>query len=82
MKIYDWIEVHTYYDEGHSFYRCMQRFGFCRAAWHKAVKRGDIRPRPLGRPIAELLANGSSGPISKNASWAQAYLRIAASNAG
>lgn len=57
---YEWATVQAYYDEGNSFYACMRRFGFCRASWHKAVKRGEIRPRPLGRPLAELLASSNS----------------------
>jgi 5-methylcytosine-specific restriction endonuclease McrA len=57
---YNWEEVQAYYNQGHSFYQCMLRFGFCRGAWHKAVKRGEIRPRPLARPLEELLAKGGS----------------------
>lgn len=53
---YDWSEIQRYYDEGHSMYRCMQTFGFSRGAWHKAVKRGDFKARPHGRPLPELLA--------------------------
>jgi HNH endonuclease len=57
---YDWRLVQSYYDQGHSFYDCMSLFGFCRGAWHKAVRRGEIKPRPLGQPIDALLANGRS----------------------
>ena len=57
---YKWQIVQTYYDQGHSFYECMAVFKFCRGAWHKAVRRGEIKPRPLGRAIDELLLVGRS----------------------
>ncbi|MBV8531959.1 MAG: HNH endonuclease [Candidatus Eremiobacteraeota bacterium] len=57
---YNWAKVQRYYDEGHSFYDCMSRFGFCRASWHKATKRGEIKPRPLGQPLENLLLAGKS----------------------
>ena len=59
-KRYDWTEVQRYYDEGHSYYECRKRFGFCSAAWFKARARGEIKSRPLGRPLDELLARGKS----------------------
>ena len=34
----------------------MQRFGFSHQTWHAAKLRGDIRPRPTGMPIEELLS--------------------------
>src|SRR5579862_1718035 len=57
---HDWQAVQAYYDRGYSFYDCMQRFKFCRGAWHKAVQRGEVKPRPPAQPIDELLANGKS----------------------
>jgi hypothetical protein len=57
---HDWKMVQAYYDQGHSFYECMRVFNFCRGAWHKAKRRGEIKPRPLGRPITELLVVGKS----------------------
>ncbi len=59
-KIYDWTAVQAYYNEGHPLTECMRKFGFCRGAWHKAVKRRDMVPRPLGRPLEALLATGRS----------------------
>ena len=38
--------------------QCVNRFGFCRATWYEAVKRGDIVPRPVKIPIEELLVVG------------------------
>lgn len=57
---YDWNVIRAYYDQGSSFYECMRRFGFCRASWQKAVRRGDIAVRPLGRTLEEVLQNGKS----------------------
>ena len=57
---HDWSMVQSYYDEGCSMLACMQRFRFCRGAWHKAVKRGEIKPRRLGRSLSELCSVGRS----------------------
>lgn len=56
---YDWAEVQRAIDEeGLSMRRCLARFGFCRATWYEAVKRGDIAPKPTKIPIEELLVVG------------------------
>lgn len=55
---YDWEEIRTYYDAGHSMTVCMQRFGFSRNAWWDAIRRGAIRPRPRALPLEELLVAG------------------------
>jgi hypothetical protein len=57
---YDWSQVQRFYDEGHSITDCIERFGFCRGAWHKAIKRGEFKTRPLSRPLPELLATSKS----------------------
>ena len=57
---HDWTAVQVYYDQGYSFYACMEKFKFCRGAWHKAVRRGEMKPRPPGQPLDELLARGKS----------------------
>ena len=36
----------------------MQKFGFSADAWHKAVKRGMIVPRPVAKPIDAYLVVG------------------------
>jgi len=55
---YDWSAVQAYYDEGHSYRECRVHFGFCAAAWTKAVERGEILPRrSIGMPVEELLAD-------------------------
>jgi len=53
---YDWTEVQAYYDEGRSVRDCVERFGFSHQTWHAAKLRGDIRTRPHGMPIEELLS--------------------------
>jgi DNA-binding CsgD family transcriptional regulator len=58
-KRYDWGEVQRAIDtEDLSMRQCVNRFGFCRATWYDAVKRGDIVPRPVKIPIEELLVVG------------------------
>lgn len=53
---YDWTEVQRYYDEGHTISECVVRFGFARATYVAAVKRGDLISRPVAMPIEQLLA--------------------------
>ena len=57
---YDWAEIQRYYDEGHSLRACQRKFGFNTMSWFKARQRGEIRSRPLGRPLTEVIANGKS----------------------
>lgn len=52
---YDWVAVQSYYDTGHSYRQCKAKFGFCAESWTNAVRRGDVKPRPQGMPISELL---------------------------
>ena len=53
---YDWVEVQAYYDAGRTYRQAAAHFGFCSAAWDKAVKRGDLKPRRPGMPIPDLLS--------------------------
>lgn len=55
---YDWEQIRTYYDSGHSMTKCMRVFGFSRNAWWDAIRRGAIVPRPRLEPIGEVLRNG------------------------
>jgi hypothetical protein len=57
---YDWAEVQAYYDAGHSITQCQQRFGFARATWNDARKRGDVRSRPKPLALNELLVAGQA----------------------
>lgn len=55
---HDWSEIQAYYDEGHSSRACQLKFGFCAAAWHKAVKRCEITTRSNQRMSIEALLIG------------------------
>jgi transposase-like protein len=57
---YDWAEIQRFYDHGNSLRQCIERFGVSRGAWNKAIKRGEFKTRPSGRPLAELLATAKS----------------------
>lgn len=54
-KRYDWRAVQRYYDEGHTYRACAERFGFSAASWTKAVRRGEIAPRVQRLPIERIL---------------------------
>lgn len=55
---YNWEEISRFYEAGHSVAQCQSRFGFNRRAWHDAVLRGVITPRPARLPLEELLIAG------------------------
>jgi transposase-like protein len=67
-RTYDWEEIRTFYDLGHSAAECLARFGISNGAWYGAVQRGAIvsresrnRPRTGTRDaVAALLAQGLS----------------------
>ena len=55
---YDWEAVRRYYDEGHSYRECRIRFGFASDSWTRAVRRGDVVPRPRAMPLQRILEEG------------------------
>ena len=55
---YDWARVQAEVERGASMRECMERFGFCRDAWGKAVQRGDIVPNEWITPLTKLLVAG------------------------
>lgn len=57
---HDWAKVQAYYDQGHTYREAAAHFGFCSAAWYKAIQRGEIKTRPPGKPIQVLLVTGKS----------------------
>jgi 5-methylcytosine-specific restriction endonuclease McrA len=57
---YDWAEVQAYYDNRHTYSETAEHFGFCSAAWYKAITRSDIRPRPRRIPMETVLRSRSS----------------------
>lgn len=61
---YNWKQVQAYYDAGNSMYRCIERFGFSKAAWSKAVRRGDLRPRDV-LSLDDLLRRGKRRHIKR-----------------
>jgi lambda repressor-like predicted transcriptional regulator len=56
---YDWHQIQEAVDDGLSMRQCRERFGFSKATWTKAVKRGAIVPREWIIPIEDLLVAGS-----------------------
>jgi 5-methylcytosine-specific restriction endonuclease McrA len=57
---HDWGAIQAYYDAGASLRDCKVKFCFCTAAWTKAVRRGEIKPRPQHMPLEKLLRDGKS----------------------
>jgi 5-methylcytosine-specific restriction endonuclease McrA len=57
-KRYDWDQIRSFYDSGHSIAECRRKFGFSRDAWRAAVRRGVITQRPRLEPLADVLAAG------------------------
>jgi hypothetical protein len=55
---YDWQEIRRFYEEGHSVADCRATFGFDKRAWHDAISRGAITPRPARLPLEQLLVAG------------------------
>jgi hypothetical protein len=55
---YDWAEVQSYYDLGHSVRESAAHFGFSMASWFEAANRGAVIPRPTAMPLQELLIKG------------------------
>lgn len=54
----DWAAVQAAHDAGMSVRECARHFGFHKGSWHKAVQRGDIKPRCHLIPLEELLVKG------------------------
>ena len=57
---HNWAAVQSYYDSGASVRECVAKFGFHVAAWGKAVRRGEVKPRQFGMPLEQLLRSGKS----------------------
>lgn len=49
-RVWNWIEIQQYHDEGHGFVECQRHFGFSHTAWVKAISRGELRSH--GREFA------------------------------
>ena len=59
-RTFDWVAIQAYYDDKHSLVQCIARFGFSRAAWQNAKRRGEIKPRPYARPLDVILVSSRS----------------------
>jgi predicted transcriptional regulator len=55
---YDWATIRRFYEQGHSVADCQARFDFNMNAWHDAIRRGAITPRPARMPLEQLLVAG------------------------
>ena len=55
---YDWFAIQKAHDGGMRALECCRHFGFSRATWTSAVKRGDIVPRSHLIPLDQLLVRG------------------------
>lgn len=51
---YDWTQIQAFYDCGHSYGECRQRFGFRPASWTKAIKRGQLSVRARRDALARI----------------------------
>ena len=47
---YDWAEIRSFYEAGHSAAETMRHFGFRASTWTAAIARGEIVPRPRDYP--------------------------------
>jgi len=50
---YDWSSIRQFHESGHSAAECQKQFCISNGAWHHAIRRGAIQPRPedlLSRP--------------------------------
>ena len=43
---YDWGVIQTDINAGMSLYAAMEKYGFCKATWFKAIKTGRLKRRP------------------------------------
>lgn len=55
---YDWSEIQSFYDQGHTPLECQARFGCSKASWNDARRRGELRLRPAATPLHEWLVRG------------------------
>jgi transposase-like protein len=56
---HDWDAVqHAIDEDGLSMTQCLKRFGLGRDTWYRAVRRGDIVPRPARMALEGLLVAG------------------------
>lgn len=79
---YDWVEIQSHYDGGASYRQCKAKFGFNAAAWSKAVRRGDIKPRHYAKTLLDVLNSRSSRWLKKAKLLREGYLRDCCAQCG
>lgn len=57
---YDWAAVQQYYDDGHTYQECKERFQFGEWAWQNAARKGRITGRGHRWPLKRLQREGRS----------------------
>ncbi len=65
-RLYDWRAVQAYYDEGHTYRECREKFGFCAESWTRAVNRGELKARARRMPLEMLLTKSNSHKAVKS----------------
>jgi hypothetical protein len=63
---YDWSAVQAYYENGHTYRQCREKFGFCAEAWTKAVDRGELKARARRLPLEDLVGHEQLAQGGKN----------------
>src|SRR5579871_1748488 len=71
---YDWREVRAHYNAGATYKECQRRFGFCAQAWSKAIRRGEIEPRPATKSMGQVLSSRSSRWLKKKKLIREGYV--------
>lgn len=56
---FDWTAIQARYDAGMTVRECAAEFGFSMNAWHLAIRRGAISPRPAFKPADDIFARGT-----------------------
>lgn len=56
---YDWAQVQKYFDDGHTYRECMERFGYCAESWTAAVHRGELTVRARAVPLLVMIRRKS-----------------------
>ena len=79
---YDWAEIQSYYDTGASYRQCRAKFGFHAAAWAKAVRRGELKPRNSAKTLLEVLSSRSSRWLKKAKLIREGHLRDSCAHCG
>ena len=72
---YDWSLIQQYYDDGHGYLKCREKFGFAKDTWIKAVRLGRIVVRPRQWSLTRILQESKSRYTIKRRLLAAGILR-------